>query len=220
MKTGWFNLKAVRILTIVLLVQAAAFYAFASRAERVPAHVPLTEFSLPPSNWSMTEELPMDKESLEVLKADDILSRLYTNRATGQMASLFVAFFETQRTGKTPHSPKNCLPGAGWTQTHAGVLEIPIPGEPNPIRVNQYVVARGDNQSVVLYWYQAHNHVIASEYSAKLSTITDAIRYNRTDTSLVRVVVGVNNGDTQQALDTAVSFVKTFFEPLKHYLPA
>jgi EpsI family protein len=219
-KAGWFNSKAVRILTIVLLAQAAAFYAFASRAEKIPTHVPLAQFSLPSGNWSAVEELPMDKDSLEVLKADDILSRLYTNRTTGQTATLFVAFFETQRTGKTPHSPKNCLPGAGWTQTHSGMLDVTVPGEQNPIRVNQYVVARGDNQSVVLYWYQAHNHVIASEYSAKLFTITDAIRYNRTDTSLVRVVVGVNGGDTHDALDTAVSFVKAFFEPLKQYLPA
>jgi EpsI family protein len=218
--SGWFNSKAARILTIVLLAQAAAFYAFASRKEIVPNHVALADFNLPDGSWSVVEELPMDKDSLEVLKADDILSRLYTNQATGQMATLFVAYFETQRTGKTPHSPKNCLPGAGWTQAQSGMMDISVPGEQTPIRVNRYVVAKGDNQSVVLYWYQAHHHVIASEYSAKLFTITDAIRLNRTDTSLVRVVVGVSNGDTQKALNTAVSFVQAFFEPLKQYLPA
>ncbi len=217
---GWFKSKAVRILTIVLLVQAAAFYAFASRKEIVPNHSPLADFNVPGGNWSVAEELPMDRDSLEVLKADDILSRLYTNPATGQMATLFVAYFETQRTGKTPHSPKNCLPGAGWTQAQSGMIDIAVPGEPAPVRVNRYVVAKGDNQSVVLYWYQAHQHVIASEYSAKLFTITDAIRLNRTDTSLVRVVVGVNNGDIHTALNTAVSFVQTIFEPLKQYLPA
>ncbi|MBV8808041.1 MAG: EpsI family protein [Acidobacteriaceae bacterium] len=216
----WFKSKTARILTIVLLVQAAAFYAFASRKEMVPSHLPLADFSLPGGSWSVVEELPMDKDSLEVLKADDILSRLYTNQATGQMATLFVAYFETQRTGKTPHSPKNCLPGAGWAQTQSGAIDITVPGEQTRIRVNRYVVAKGDNQSVVLYWYQAHQHVIASEYSAKLFTITDAIRFDRTDTSLVRVVVGVNNGDISQSVKTAVSFVQAIFEPLKQYLPA
>ena len=81
-------------------------------------------------------------------------------------------------------------------------------------------MARGENESVVLYWYQARNRVIASEYTAKLYTIADAIHYNRSDTALVRVVVGVDAGNTARAVDTATSFVKAFFGPLKSYLPA
>jgi len=216
---SWLNSKSSKVLSVVLLVQAAAFYGF-SRRERIPPHKLLEDFSLNDSNWSLQEKVDIDRDTLEVLKADDLLSRVYINKATGQLATLFVAYFQTQRTGKAPHSPKNCLPGSGWVQMQSGTLEIPIRGEAEPIHVNRYVVARGDNQSIVLYWYQARNRVIASEYSAKIYTVTDAIRYNRSDTSLVRVVVDVRNGDTQKALDGAVSFVQTFFEPLKEYLPA
>jgi EpsI family protein len=133
---------------------------------------------------------------------------------------LFIAYFSTQRTGKTPHSPKNCLPGSGWVQMQAGSLQVPVAGESQPISVNDYSVARGENQSVVLYWYQARNRVIASEYAAKIFTVTDSIRYNRSDTALVRVVVAANDGNTQLATQTAVSFVKAFFDPLLHFLPA
>ena len=136
----------------------------------------------------------------------------------GAVATLFVAYFQTQRTGKTPHSPKNCLPGSGWVPSESGVLEIPVAGQAAPIVVNHYVVSRGDNQSVVLYWYQSRNRVVASEYSAKIFTVTDAIRYNRSDTSLVRVVVGANHDDTKTANDAAVAFVQSFFAPLKAYL--
>jgi hypothetical protein len=73
------------------------------------------------------------------------------------MAPLFVAYFQTQRTGKTPHSPKNCLPGSGWAPSQSGMIGIRVPGETEPIRVNRYIVSRGDNQDTVLYWYQAHN---------------------------------------------------------------
>jgi len=214
-----FSSKSARVLSIVLLAQIAVFYGF-SRAEKLPAHRPLAQFSIPNSNWSMVEESQLDPDTLEILKADDILSRVYENRATGQVATLFVAFFETQQTGKTPHSPKNCLPGNGWAQTQSGTIQIPVQGEPSPIKVNRYVVARGQNQSVVLYWYQARNRVIASEYSAKIYTVEDAIRYNRSDTSLVRVVVGVQNGNIPKAVETATSFVKAFFDPLKQYLPS
>jgi EpsI family protein len=217
--TGWLKTRSSRVLSIVLLAQAGLFYGF-SRHENIPAHRPLSEFSLDNRDWTVLQEAPLDQDTLDVLKADDILSRIYENRRTGAQASLFVAYFETQRTGKAPHSPKNCLPGSGWASSQAGIMDIRVPGEAEPIRVNRYIVSRGQNQSVVLYWYQARNRVIASEYSAKIYTVTDAIRYNRSDTALVRVVVGVDQGDTQKAEDTAVSFVKAFFEPLKEYLPS
>ena len=216
---GFLKSRSARILTLVLLAQAAVFYSL-SRAESVPAHRPLAQFSLGDPSWQLTQELELDKETLDVLKADDILSRVYVNRANGEAATLFVAFFETQRTGKTPHSPKNCLPGSGWTPSQSGTVSIPLPGLAHAIEVNRYIVARGQNQSVVLYWYQDRSRVIASEYAAKIYTVADSIRYNRSDTALVRVVVNVNDGNTKAAEDTAVDFVKTFFKPLRDYLPA
>lgn len=216
---NWLGSRSAKILTLVLLAQAAVFYGF-SRSEYIPTHRPLSDFSIPNSNWSVVQDVELDKASLEVLKADDILSRIYLNTGTGQAATLFVAYFGTQQTGKTPHSPKNCLPGAGWSASQSGTIDIPISGERSPIKVNRYIVARGENQSVVLYWYQSRNRVVASEYAAKLYTIADAIRYNRSDTSLVRVVVAVNGGNIQNAVNTATSFVKAFFEPLKEYLPS
>jgi EpsI family protein len=203
---------------LVLLAQAGTFYGF-SRSEQIPSRAPLAGFSIANTPWQLFQQSELDKDTLEVLKADDILSRVYQNRQTGRYATLFVAYFETQRTGKAPHSPKNCLPGSGWVETQGGTLNIAIPGRPDPISVNRYVVARGENQSVVLYWYQSHDRVIASEYAAKFYTVADAIRYNRSDTALVRVVVGVENGNTDQAIETAASFVKTVFNPLKSYLP-
>jgi EpsI family protein len=215
---GLFESRSSRVLTVVLLAQAAIFYG-SSRKENTPPHKPLQEFSLADSNWVVRQEVELDKGTLDVLKADDILSRVYQNKSTGRLATLFVAYFETQRTGKAPHSPKNCLPGSGWIPSQSEMIEIPISQEANTIRVNRYVVSRGQNESVVLYWYQARNRIIASEYSAKIFTVADAIRYNRTDTSLVRVVVGVNDGNTRGATETAVSFAQSFFGPLRLYLP-
>lgn len=216
---NFLSSRSARILTVVLLAQASLFYGF-SRRENVPPHKPLNLFSLNGSDWNMVQNVDIDQDTLDVLKADDLFSRIYQNRQTGDIATLFVAYFATQRTGKAPHSPKNCLPGSGWAPSQSGTIDIPVPGAAKPIRVNKYVVSRGQNQSVVFYWYQAHNRVIASEYSAKIYTVADSIRYNRSDTSLVRVVVGVNDGNVAKATTTAISFVQAFFEPLKQYLPA
>src|SRR5665213_3104835 len=96
---GWLNSKSARVLSIILIAQAAAFYGF-SRSERIPAHRPLDEFSLTGGNWVLQQNVDIDQDTLDVLKADDLLSRVYANKVTGQLATLFVAYFETQRTGK------------------------------------------------------------------------------------------------------------------------
>jgi EpsI family protein len=215
---GIMGSKSVVVLSAVLLAQAGMFYGF-SRKENIPSRLPLAEFTLTGTPWKSVQDVELSQDELDVLQADDILSRIYQD-SSGRDASLFVAFFDTQKTGKTPHSPKNCLPGAGWVPSSNEIVEIPVPGETTPIQANQYVVARGDNQSVVLYWYQSHNRTIASEYWAKFYTVADSIRYNRSDTALVRVVVAVSNGDTQTAIKTATSFAAAFFPQLKQYLPS
>lgn len=209
---------ASKILAIVLLLQTAAFYGF-SRGERIPHEKPLADFSLASSAWVPVRDQPLDAETLEVLKADDTLSRIYRNPQTGEAVSLFVAYFATQRTGKTPHSPKNCLPGSGWVPDESGMMQIPVGGA-GPITVNRYIVSRGENESVVLYWYQAHGRVIASEYRAKLFTVFDSMRYRRSDTSLVRVVAPVAGGDTNRAVAAAQAFIQSLFGPLQSYLPS
>jgi len=82
------------------------------------------------------------------------------------------------------------------------------------------VVAKGEDKSVVLYWYQSRDRVVASEYRAKFYLVADAIRYNRTDTALVRVVVPMSGNDPAFATKTAEEFVQAFFGTLRRLLPA
>ena len=89
-----------------------------------------------------------------------------------------------------------------------------------PIVVNQYVVAHGDDRSLVLYWYQSRDRAIASEYTAKFWVVVDAMRLNRTDTALVRVVVPIVNRDEDAAAKSATGFVKAFYGTLLEYLPS
>jgi EpsI family protein len=215
---GFLKSKSAAILSVALLCQVVLFYGF-SRTEVSPRPKPLANFTMPINGWRTVQDVELDKDTLEVLNADDILSRVYQS-SNGGVADLFVAYFQTQRNGKSPHSPKNCLPGSGWVASQSGTVAVQVKGEAQPIVVNRYIVGRGSSQSVVLYWYQSRNRVVASEYSAKIYTVADAVRFNRTDTALVRVVVAVNNGNTEGAVQTATSFVQAFFEPLKQYLPS
>jgi EpsI family protein len=211
--------KYARGLTIVLLLQAGAFYAIARRPENVPLVGPLSGFPSMVANWHLLQDLPLEKEVKDLLRADDTLNRRYVNAAETKDLYLFIAFFKTQRTGQSPHSPKNCLPGSGWEQITADRPWVSVADWPAPIRINRYVVEHGNEKSVVLYWYQSHNRIIASEYAAKFWLVADAIRYHRSDTALVKIVVPVRNEDIAAATATGIEFTKDVFPSLVRQLP-
>jgi EpsI family protein len=209
--------KFVYGLTLVLIVQAALFYS-ASRGEVPPRSAPLSAFPAMAGIWNLHQEGVIDKETQDVLKADDTMTRSYTS-SEGE-ANLFIAFFKTQRQGQSPHSPKNCLPGSGWQPlaSETGRIDVPIQGE-GSIHINQFVVSKGEAQDVVLYWYQSQGRVIADEFAAKFYLVSDSIRNHRSDTALVRVVVPIPPGRTRAAEQIATDFVQTFYPVIKAYLP-
>lgn len=212
----FLNSTPARLVTAFLLIQSALLYS-SIRTEFVPSSRPLAELPRTLAPWAMVQESFVDKETLDVLKADDTLNRVYQD-PTGAQASLFVAAFRTQRNGKSPHSPKNCLPGSGWTQLSSDDYPIDV-GLTAPIVVNRYVIVHGQERELVLYWYQSRGRVVADEFKAKFWVVADAMRLNRTDTALVRVIVGINNNDEDTATRTGVTFVQALFKTLRQYLP-
>jgi EpsI family protein len=213
---SFFKNTAARIVILVLLAQAVAFYAF-SRTEYIPNAPPFAVFPTVLGQYRMLDEGVVEQDVRDILKADDILTRDYVGPDRIPV-NLFIAAFKTQRNGKSPHSPKNCLPGAGWSQVVNEQQTINLPGT-GPRQVNHYVVAKGPERSSVYYWYQSRDHVVGSEYKAKLNAIIDSIRYNRSDTAIVRVVVPVIGGDQAAADLRAVSFIEAAFPAVRDALP-
>ena len=212
----FLNSTAARVVTALLILQTAFLYS-AVRPEFLPPSRPLEGMPATLGGWQLAQTGVIEQEVLDVLKADDILNRVYT-RSGQDAAGLFVAAFRSQRTGKAPHSPKNCLPGSGWVPLSSGEIAIDV-GREAPISVNRYVVASGSQRSLVLYWYQSRDRVVANEYKAKFWVMADAIRLNRTDTALVRVIVPVVDRDEAKAEATASDFVRSFYSTLLTYLP-
>jgi EpsI family protein len=214
---NFLNSTPARIVTALLLIQTALLYS-SIRPEYVPTSRPLDSLPRQFGSWNTISESQIDKEIAEVLKADDTVNRVYRNAATGGEADLFVASFRTQRNGKSPHSPKNCMPGGGWTQLSSQNYEIDA-GVGAPIVVNRYVIVHGQERELVLYWYQSRDRVVAEEFKAKYWVVADAIRYNRTDTALVRVIVNIVNNDEDAATKMGSDFIRAFFGTLRQYLP-
>lgn len=214
-----FQSRNLVILTLLAAAQGAAGYYLNARQEFVPPPRPLAMLARSIGPWTMVNEWPIESEVQAVLKADDTLSRQYTGPDAPRGAGLFVAFFRSQRAGVAPHSPKNCLPGNGWVSEKSTVISIDVPGRETPVEANYFVVQKGENKSVVVYWYQSHGRTVADEYRAKFYVMLDAIRLNRTDTALVRITVPVDRGDEAAAERAALNLVRTAYHPLSEILP-
>jgi EpsI family protein len=203
----------------VCFILAATVIGRASQSEHVPARKPFDEFPMRLGDWTGRQLPPLDAEILAVLGVDDYLSRVYYAEAQLEVG-LYIGYYRSQRQGDTIHSPLNCLPGAGWEPTSKGLLTIALPNE--SISVNRILIQKGLEQQLVLYWYQSHGRVVASEYLSKLYLIADSVRLNRTDAALVRVVAPVVSPATggRQAEHDAVRFVKELLPELFTYLPS
>jgi EpsI family protein len=214
MRNSWLRFFAA----VALLVGAGVFLEKRSHPESVPAHAPLSSFPSMIGHWT-GRDVTIPLETLAVLGPGEFLSRIYRSAAAEPYIDFFMAYFPSQRTGDTIHSPKNCLPGAGWAPIESARTRIKLPAGP-AIEANRYVLEKADSHMLVLYWYQSHGRAVASEYWAKYYLVADSIDLNRTDGALVRVITPVAPGETVDTAEKrAVSFSQKFLPVLDRYIP-
>lgn len=212
-----------RAVVLCLLMLATTVFLANARESEVPvAREPFASFPMTIGPWQAVVDPPMEAEVLKVLGVDDYLSRVYY-RSNHEAVGLYMGFYGSQRQGDTIHSPANCLPGAGWEPISEGRLQITnVDGAGRDIVVNRYVIQKGLDRSLVLYWYQGRGRVVADEYWSRAFLIRDAMVANRTDGSLVRVFVPAapgDNGNMMPAEALAQDFVRAIFPQLGSYLP-
>ena len=213
MSSNW-----LQILAPLFLAGQGLLIHFAAGDEKLPTAPVLSRLPGQIGVWSELRDDPFDADLVSELHADQLLNRIYVNRPSGTLGTLFLAWFASQREGKTqPHSPKVCLPASGWFPESSG--ELSISTSDGGITANRYVVFNGNQRAVVLYWYQTPQRVLASEWASKFWIMADALRYHRTDTALVRVVVWSAAGQERTATETARNFAESLYPILRDQLP-
>ncbi|MBI3404907.1 MAG: EpsI family protein [Acidobacteria bacterium] len=213
-------MKGVRqfLVVAILIVGTAIFLHSRASPEKLPDRLPLNSFPKEIAGWT-SRDVPMSEDTLRVLGAGEFLLRIYQKPEERTYVDFFVAFFPSQRAGDTIHSPQNCLPGSGWEPLES--VKFHVRGQQGEdLIVNRYLIARGLDRQVVFYWYQAHGRVVASEYWAKYFLVADAIRMNRTDGALVRVVTPLRRDEkTEDGQQRALSFISLVLPNIEKYIP-
>jgi EpsI family protein len=156
--------------------------------------IPLRLADMPGRDTTIARE-----EAAAVGMTSYVLRRYGTDLETrGADFSLYVGYYDSQTQGRTIHSPKNCLPGAGWEPVSFGTAVIATVD--GPVTVNRYLIQNGTSRAIVLYWYQGRGRVAASEYAVKWDLLRDAALRGRTEEALVRVAVPVDGDENAEAV--------------------
>ena len=200
---------------VAILIAATVLLHAASRSPKRPLRQPLTIVPLSVAGWR-GNDVPIENRLVAALGVDDYLNRVYTE-ANGNQLELYVGYFGSQRSGELIHSPKNCLPAAGWEWVRKDHRIIPLPNH-TPIEVNDFGITKGLRTSLVLYWYQGRGRAIANEYKAKFWMITDAMFRRRTDGSLVRIIIPIQNREAE-ARAQGIEFLQAIFPFLDQSIP-
>ena len=156
----------------------------------------------------VTQQVIKDDEA-RVVGFTDYVARAYWRPDSTVAFTSYVGYYDRQSQGHTMHSPKNCLPGAGWEVLKADTGTVNALGR-NYV-VNKNLLKKDHAQALVLYWYQGRGRVVANEYAVKWNLLRDAALEGHTEEALVRIIIPIpgagklNPAQFRQALATADS---------------
>lgn len=201
--------------TAGLLIGATVYLHAGASVGSLPGHRKLSTLPSHLASWRGTD-LPLTQRVIESAGMDDYVNRRYSD-AEGNWLDLYIGYYNSQRTGDVIHSPRNCLPASGWEQKRTSYQTIEIPGG-RAIVVNDFLIVKGLEKQVVLYWYHGRGRAIASEYTSKLWMMSDALIRRRSDGALVRIAMEVQDSEADTRT-RAIGFVRSLYPHLKEFIP-
>ena len=182
-----------------------------NREEEYPEHTSFVNFPTQLGQWEGRHER-MEQDVIDKLKMTDYLFLNYAN-AKNERINLYVAYYQTQRKGISPHSPRVCIPGGGWEI--ADLQRVTVNGH----RANRVIIKKGLQRQLVYYWFQGHGRIVANEYLNKWYLLQDALFKNRTDGALVRIVTPVFERELLESADARIlDFMKKSDRELVNYI--
>jgi EpsI family protein len=190
-------------LYVPAVILAVGYLAVASaRGQRAVELAAPIDNVLPSVEGYRAEKQVLPEDTRRIAGMSDYLLRTYSRDSVLAFATL-VAYYDRQTRGKSIHSPRNCLPGAGWEIMSGGTQTVNANGQ--SYVVNRYILKNKAARAVVYYWYQGRGRVVASEYAVKWNLLRDAAFRGHTEEALVRVVIPVRESKGVMAIASDAS---------------
>jgi EpsI family protein len=163
------------------------------------------------------EGAPLTRAELRFLGNPDYINIDFARGGEGEL-NLFVAYYDQQSQGVSPHSPQVCIPGSGWTITSLQRRAVMIGGRRRI--VNRAVVEAGLARQIVYYVFYQRGRWMTDEYKVKLALLEDSLLENRTDGALIRLNALIPPGGTEAKTDAMLtSFLAQAMAPIDRFVP-
>ena len=189
-----------------------------TRAEIIPPREKFVSFPLNFDGWAGQQE-NLQPIIYNALGLTDYVLNDYS-KGNSPPVNFYVGYYESQRKGSTPHSPRLCIPSGGWSITDLKRVELEIEGLNRPIKVNRAIIQYGSSKQLVYYWFKQRGRDMANEYWVKWYLLADSISLNRTDGSLVRLVTPILPNEKEVDAEMRLNeFLATVDPMLNDYVP-
>ena len=215
------SVNRVPLISCLALLCAAGIgtYLVSARQEILPMRSPFAAFPTKLGDWAGRTS-SLDRETEKGLGMTDYIISDFVKR-DGRPVNLYIAYYATQRSGVSPHSPSVCLPGNGWQMSVFERTSYASEEHGISLPLNRVIMTKGADRELVYYWFEERGLKIANEYISKLYLLKDAILKNRTDGALVRLTTPVFAGETDSDADKRLQqFMQILMPSLAAYLPA
>jgi exosortase D (VPLPA-CTERM-specific) len=204
---------------LLLCATGLATLFVSTRQEILPQRSPFAAFPTELAGWR-GKPTSLDTETRTGLGMTDYILSDYVN-ADRRPVNFYVAYYATQRSGISPHSPSVCIPGNGWQILEFERTSYTVPQSNLSLPLNRVLIGRGSERQLVYYWFDERGTKIANEYISKLYLLRDAMFRNRTDGALVRLTTAVYPSETEKDAEKRLqAFIQVLMPSLDAYLPS
>ena len=214
-----FNIAPLVTCTVLLAATGLTVFHVSTRQEIQPERRLFATFPTSLGEWR-GHPSSLDAKTEQALGLTDYVLSDYT-RQDGRPVNLYVAYYASQRTGQSPHSPSVCLPGNGWSITTIERTSYSNSDLSASLPLNRVIISKGSQRQLVYYWFDERGMKIANEYWSKLYLLKDAILKNRTDGALVRLTTPIYPGEDEKDADKRLQdFTQAVVPNLVGFLPS
>jgi len=214
-----FGGMPLAICFLAICATGIATFFISARTEILPERDSFITFPTTLGAWTGHPE-KLDDKVKDYLGLTDYILSDYSKKG-GAPVDFYVAYYATQRSGVSPHSPAVCIPGNGWQITDFKRIEFTSDDGKVSLPLNRVVIKRDTETQLVYYWFDERGMQIANEYVSKLYLLRDAMLKNRTDGALVRLITDVSPNEGEAHAEQRLrEFTRIVVPALKGYLPA
>jgi len=176
-----------RLMIVTLLLAGTGLFLHTRIGKAaVPPRASLASFPIRLGDWVGTD-IPIAPATLKTLGRGEFLQRAYHHQITSEPeVYLYLAYFPNQHAGQHHHLPEDCLAGSGWSTVESGTTTLSFAGH-TPFPANRYVITKGVDRQLVLFWFWGRGRGLASEDWADIYLVLDSLRFNRSDDALIRI---------------------------------